>query len=370
MKIISIVGARPNFMKIAPIIKEFSKYIKNGYNLEHMLVHTGQHYSPVMSEMLFNQLGLPEPDINLGIGSGSHGEQTGKIIIEFEKVLQEYKPDLIIVVGDVNSTIACALDAKKLGIKVAHVEAGLRSFDMNMPEEINRILTDAISDFLFITEKSAITNLSNEGVNQEKVHFVGNVMIDTLLSHLEKAKEKNTIEELGISNNEYVVVTLHRPSNVDNKCSLESIGNVLAEISKNKTIVFPVHPRTQNKINEYNLDSLFSKENNILLTEPLPYLEFINIISGSYAVLTDSGGLQEETTVMGIPCLTLRENTERPSTIHDGTNKLVGLTPSDILNAYNQIAKNAERKIPEKWDGKAAERIVRIILEKFSVTTA
>jgi len=362
MHIINIVGARPNFMKIAPIVRAIEERKSQGIDIKQTLVHTGQHYSPEMSDILFTQLGLPEPDINLNIGSGSHGQQTGRIMEEFEKILFDIKPDVVLVVGDVNSTIACAIDAKKLGIKVVHVEAGLRSHDMDMPEEINRILTDSISDFLFTTEKSGTDNLIKEGHSSDKIHFVGNVMIDSLISNLEKADKTTILSELGLSEKNYVLATLHRPSNVDTAKQLEKLGSCLTELAKDKTIVFPAHPRTVANIESFGLGHLFSKTNNIIITKPLPYHEFICLIKNSHAVVTDSGGIQEETTYLGVPCLTLRENTERPVTITEGTNILIGTDPDRILEEYKRIDSSDNKQAPALWDGKAAKRIIDTLL--------
>lgn len=349
MKIISVVGARPNFMKIAPIIREMNKY----NDITSILVHTGQHYDKNMSESFFKDLNIPYPDYNLGIGSGSHAEQTAKIMIEFEKVCIKEKPDIVIVVGDVNSTIACALVAKKMNIKVAHVEAGLRSFDWDMPEEINRILTDRISDYLFVTEQSAIDNLKKEGFDDSKIFFVGNVMIDSLLDNIDK--KTDIVKRLNLKSKDYCVITLHRPSNVDNKEKLEYILDILNNIPFR--IVWPIHPRTLKNIESFGLKE---ETKNFLLLDPLGYLDFITLISECKFVLTDSGGIQEETTYLGIPCITMRENTERPSTITLGTNKLL-IKKEDILNAIKNLNKN--HSIPPLWDGKTAERIIKILRE-------
>jgi len=358
IKIINIVGARPNFMKIAPIVRAMEKHKDV---LDFLLVHTGQHYDENMSNLFFNQLNIPRPDIDLGVGSGSHAWQTAEIMKKFEPVALDYKPDYVLVVGDVNSTIACGLVAKKLDVKVIHVEAGLRSFDMTMPEEINRILTDRISDLCFVTEKSGEDNLLHEGTPKNNIHFVGNVMIDTLLANKEKAAKINICDKLNISSPEYFVATLHRPSNVDDKANLNKIIKILLHASSLKKVVFPVHPRTRNKLKEYGL--LEKLENNIILTEPLGYLEFLDLISNSSGVLTDSGGIQEETTILDIPCLTLRENTERPVTINIGTNTLTGLDEEKIKKALGKASKKEPKqgRIPPKWDGKAAQRIIQII---------
>ena len=370
MKLLSIVGARPNFMKIAPIADAILAQNSNSQQkINHFIVHTGQHYDEKMSKLFFRDLGIPAPDINLGVGSGSHAAQTAEIMKRFEPVLLENQPDFLLVVGDVNSTIACALVGTKLGVKIVHVEAGLRSFDRSMPEEINRILTDAISDVLFITEPSGEKNLLKEGITRNKIHFVGNVMIDTLLKHLPRAEEKSTVlEELGLKENSgetcaYGVVTLHRPSNVDNPEALKSIVASLNAISERVKLIFPVHPRA--KINMDKMGISFSS--GVKLTDPLGYLDFLKLMANSRLVLTDSGGIQEETTILGIPCLTMRENTERPITVEQGTNRLVGSDPDRIAPEAMRIIGNPlpKKAQPELWDGMAGSRIVRILLEQF-----
>ncbi|MBC8313758.1 MAG: UDP-N-acetylglucosamine 2-epimerase (non-hydrolyzing) [Candidatus Cloacimonetes bacterium] len=360
MKIINVVGARPNFMKIAPIISEMKKYKE----IESLLVHTGQHYDENMSRSFFDDLEIPRPDINLNVGSASHAIQTADIMIEFEKVCFKEKPDYVLVVGDVNSTIACALDAKKLGIKVIHIEAGLRSFDMKMPEEINRILTDQIADLLFITEEDAKVNLSNEGISPKKIHFVGNVMIDILIQNLRKCKKSNILKALALKEKEYSLLTLHRPSNVDSKEKLQKILQTLNEISEKIPIVFPIHPRTENMVQKFGLSE---KIKCIKTIPPLGYLDFMRLIVGSKFVLTDSGGIQEETTYLKIPCLTMRENTERPITEFVGSNVIVGTDADKILSNVRMILSGnfKNSKIPKFWDGKASERIVKTILDDF-----
>lgn len=360
MKIVCVAGARPNFMKIAPLIKELQNYPK----VDTLLVHTGQHYDEIMSEFFFTDLEIPKPDINLGIGSGLHGEQTGKIMIEFEKLLVEEKPDFIIVVGDVNSTIACALVASKLHIKVAHVEAGLRSRDRSMPEEINRILTDQITDFLFTTSRDANENLLREGISNDKIFFVGNVMIDTLLTNKAKAENSGILRRLELENKKFAVLTLHRPSNVDDRDAFERIINALDRIQEKIIIVFPAHPRAQKNMINFNFMKRIQNLQNLICIEPLGYLDFLKLICEAKLVMTDSGGIQEETTVLGIPCLTLRENTERPVTVTEGTNVVVGTNEESIVGEAYRILneKNRKGRIPELWDGKAAERIVRILV--------
>ncbi len=355
MKYLLVAGARPNFMKIAPIHRAFSAN-PNGHEI--LLVHTGQHYSRNMSDDFFRDLGIPEPDINLEVGSGSHAEQTARIMMAFEPVCFEHRPDWVIVVGDVNSTVACALTAKKLGIRVAHVEAGLRSRDMSMPEEINRLCTDAISDLLFTTDTLANENLRNEGVAAEKIHFAGNTMIDTLHRHIGRARELPLPD--GLVAGDYAVLTLHRPSNVDSREQLAPILEAINTVAQRIPIVFPVHPRTAARLNGTQLHP------DIRVVEPMSYLPFLGLVASSRMVLTDSGGIQEETTVLGVPCLTMRPNTERPITCEIGTNVLVGTDPARILQEANAIldGRTRSRAIPEKWDGHAAERIVDVLLSQ------
>ena len=333
------------------------------------MVHTGQHYDKNMSELFFHQLGIPEPDLNLEVGSGSHAQQTAEIMLRFEPVLLEHRPDWLVVVGDVNSTIACALVAAKLGVKVAHVEAGLRSFDRSMPEEVNRVLTDAISDLLFVSERSGLENLRREGIPDSKVRFVGNVMIDTLLEHWQRAKESNVLHRLGLESGSYVLVTLHRPSNVDDPKILGDILGALDEISRENTVVFAAHPRTRHRI-----DSLPNNKRdpaNLRLIDPLGYLDFLRLMGSSKAVLTDSGGIQEETTILKVPCLTLRRNTERPVTVEQGTNQLVDPDSASIMRAWGSLKNDTPRNssIPELWDGGAAQRIIDCLRET-TVTAA
>ncbi|MDD2768191.1 MAG: UDP-N-acetylglucosamine 2-epimerase (non-hydrolyzing) [Methylococcus sp.] len=363
MKVINVVGARPNFMKMAPIIEAMDA---RPDHFRHVLVHTGQHYDERMSRAFFDDLGMPKPDIDLEIGSGSHAEQTGKIMIEFERVCKQEAPDLVVVVGDVNSTLACTVTAKKLGIRVAHVEAGLRSRDMSMPEEINRLCTDVLCDYLFTTDTLASENLRNEGIAEDRIHFVGNVMIDTLVKHRALAARRELLSRWGLRPGEYATLTLHRPSNVDDPEIFRGILEALAEVARDLPIVFPIHPRTRKMAQEFGFAGYFSEGTpvrNIWLTEPLGYLDFLHLNMHARMVLTDSGGLQEETTVLGVPCITLRRNTERPITCIQGTNLLVGDQPLAILNAVKRLLNEARkvRGIPEKWDGQAAERIVGIL---------
>jgi UDP-N-acetylglucosamine 2-epimerase (non-hydrolysing) len=364
MRIVLVAGARPNFMKVAPVKQALARY--DG-EVDQLLVHTGQHYDARMSSLFFRDLGMPEPDVNLGVGSGSHAVQTATIMTGFEPVLREYRPDLVVVVGDVNSTLACALTACKLGVKVAHVEAGLRSFDRTMPEEINRICTDAIADMLFTTDRQADENLIREGVPAGRIHLVGNVMIDSLLRHRETATALGYHEQLGLRAGGYGVVTLHRPSNVDDGDRLHGILRALLEIAEELPIVFPVHPRTLSRIEAVGLGGVFSEHRKcggLRLVEPLGYLEFLSLTAHARMVLTDSGGLQEETTILGIPCVTLRDNTERPVTISQGTNRLAGTRRSSIIEAARQALHQpaAAKAAPEKWDGRAAERIADILV--------
>jgi len=356
LKILNIVGARPNFMKIAPIVREMRR---RKDEFQPLIVHTGQHYDEAMSDSFFRDLGIPKPDFHLEVGSHSHAVQTAKIMTAFEPVVLQEKPDWVLVVGDVNSTIACALVCAKLGVKVAHVEAGLRSRDRAMPEEINRILTDAISDLLLTTSPDADENLKQEGVADDKIKFVGNVMIDSLFYNLEKSEESKTRENLDLVGKEYAVLTLHRPSNVDEKEVFSGLLEALISVSEKLSVIFPVHPRTRGNIEKFGFAEKV-ENSNIKLIEPLGYLDFMNLYSGAKLVLTDSGGLQEETTALSIPCLTLRENTERPITIELGTNILVGTNPEKIKQAAFEILESSEKKdakIPPLWDGKAAERI-------------
>ena len=358
-RIINICGARPNFMKIAPLMRAYRQHTQ----IKPLIVHTGQHYDPNMSELFFKQLNIPEPDLNLDVGSGSHAVQTAEIMKRFEPVLLHHQPDWVVVVGDVNSTIACGLVAKKLGVKLAHVEAGLRSFDRAMPEELNRLLTDAISDLLFVSEPSGLENLRHEGVPDEKVHFVGNVMIDTLRANLEHAQRSNILDELALRPRGYNVVTLHRPSNVDDPEVFAGIAGALDAIQQDLPTVFPMHPRTLHNLPKLGLAGRFEQMRNLRIIEPRGYLDFLKLMADAAVVITDSGGIQEETTILGVWCLTVRENTERPVTITSGTNVLVGTDPERIVSAYRR--RRAEKldhpPVPEMWDGKAAVRIARIM---------
>lgn len=359
-RIISIVGARPNLPKIAPLIREMQRHPE----IEPLLVHTGQHYDENLSNIFFRQMGIPEPHMNLGVGSGTHAEQTAEILKRVEPILLKQQPDLVLVVGDVNSTIAVSLAAVKMGIPVAHVEAGLRSFDRSMPEEINRVLTDALAKYLFATENDAVENLLKEGRPREFIHLVGNVMIDSLFHFLPVAQQSRIGDELGLRNSKgwqsFGVLTLHRPSNVDSTEKLAEILGAIDAIAKQVPIVFPVHPRTQQRLSQGGI----KRYPQLRLIQPLGYLDFLCLLSNATLALTDSGGIQEETTALGVPCLTLRENTERPITISQGTNVLVGTNPSKIAAATEQVLRGDGKRgrTPPLWDGHAAERIVEILL--------
>jgi UDP-N-acetylglucosamine 2-epimerase (non-hydrolysing) len=367
MRLLSVVGARPNFMKIAPLVEELKKFP----DVEHCLVHSGQHYDELLSGSFFADLGLPMPDVNLQTGSGSHAVQTAEIMKRIEPVLLDYKPQMILVVGDVNSTIAAALTAVKLGIRVAHIEAGLRSFDMTMPEEVNRKLTDAVSSLLFVTEQSGVENLKHEGVPAERIFLVGNVMIDCLLRHRELAAQSPILDRLGVSQNgsgysAYGVLTLHRPSNVDDPKTLQGILRAVDTLAAKLPFFFPVHPRTRKNIESFGLQHYMAGAGSrigIVPLDPLGYLDFLRLNDRARIVLTDSGGVQEETTVLEVPCLTLRENTERPATVEHGTNQVVGVDPDRILTAAQSILEKPTRasRRPPLWDGNAAPRIVAII---------
>lgn len=379
MKVIQVVGARPNFMKVAPL----HRAIKNLPGWTSKIVHTGQHFDAKMSDIFFTQLELPKPDFFLGIGGGSHTEVTAKIMLAFEKIVESEKPDLIIVVGDVTSTLACTLVAVKMGIPLAHVEAGLRSGDRTMPEEINRILTDSVANYLFVTEQSGLDHLKREGVPEEKVFFTGNVMIDSLVRYQEKAKSstilgdlilqpsdpKNRSEVSRLRETDYIVMTMHRPANVDTETGLKAILELI-ELSTSKIkVVFPIHPRTRSNMDKFGLKDRLTKNKNLILTEPLGYLEFIQLMTHSKAILTDSGGIQEETTYLGIPCLTFRDSTERPITITLGTNQLLAdLNPKITFAALEEILAGNSKKgqIPPLWDGHSAERIAENLYKIFA----
>lgn len=363
IRILCIVGARPNFMKIAPLMRAFRSAPER---FDARLVHTGQHYDEAMKDAFFRQLRIPEPDVDLGVGSGTHAVQTAEIMRRFEPVLDQLGPDIVLVVGDVNSTIACALVATKKDIAVVHVEAGLRSGDRRMPEEINRVLTDQISDLLFTTEAEGANNLLHEGVASEKIHFVGNVMIDTLLAnrgHAVPAEE--TLAKIPAFKRDvsgFGVLTLHRPSNVDDPAVLKRLLESLTQIAQRLPLVFPIHPRTRARVEDAGLAPLLDSPR-IGLVEPLGYLQLLGLMTEARLVLTDSGGLQEETTALGVPCITLRENTERPITVEQGTNTVVGTDPIKIRACFDDVMANGGKagRIPELWDGRAAERIAQVI---------
>lgn len=360
LRIALVAGARPNFMKIAPIWHAAQK--QGG--IDTIIVHTGQHYDANMSDIFFRELALPQPDVFLGVGSGTHAEQTAKVMLAFEPLLQQKHPDVVVVVGDVNSTLACALVGVKMGIKVAHVEAGLRSGDRTMPEEINRVATDAISDYLFTPSLDANANLLREGIPAERIFFVGNVMVDSLLAHRERAIQQSSIlEDLGLQERTYAVVTLHRPSNVDTPEGLSRMVEIVLNAQRRLPVVFPIHPRTRQRLGG-TISRL--REAGVIVTQPLGYLDFLRLLCGARVVLTDSGGIQEETTVLGVPCLTLRENTERPVTITHGTNHLAGTVPERVVSILDRVLASdsiSQGRVPEGWDGHAADRILCILLQ-------
>lgn len=360
MLITIVAGARPNFVKIAPIIHAIDKSKKYKNNFDYRLVHTGQHYDKLMSHSFFEQLCIPEPNINLECGGGSQAEQTAAIMVAFEKELMEYPADVVLVVGDVTSTLACSIVAKKLKSKVAHVEAGIRSFDLSMPEEINRMVTDSITDYFFTTSETANSNLRNIGVSSDKIYFVGNVMIDTLYANMPFIKKPLLLDHLGIREKQYIVLTLHRPDNVDDPFKLINYLIAITENVNNLPVIFPVHPRTNNI-----LDKLIDIPENLYTIDPQGYHEFIYLVKNSLAVVTDSGGITEEATVMGVPCITLRDNTERPETVTIGTNELIGANISRIKPTFDTLfnGKWKNGAIPDKWDGKASERIVDILTQ-------
>lgn len=360
MKVFLVAGARPNFVKLAPLWRQMHSQPET---FEPIIIHTGQHYERRMSGVFFDELGLPNPDISLGISSGTHTQQTARIMIEFEKALFEHRPDWVIVFGDVNSTVAAALVAAKEHIRVAHVEAGLRSRDRSMPEELNRIVTDHLSDLLFTTCRDADDNLTRENIGSDKVHFVGNIMIDSLIFCRSAIDQSQIVTSLGVRPREYALCTLHRPANVDNSDLLEGFVRLLEQVAMRLPVVFPIHPRTRRQLIENGLMSRLSDNSRMRLTEPLGYLDFVRLERDARVVLTDSGGVQEETTALGVPCLTMRENTERPITITNGTNRLVGIRANIILDNLDEVLSNAglNDKMPPLWDGRAAERICDIL---------
>ncbi|HTP70360.1 MAG TPA: UDP-N-acetylglucosamine 2-epimerase (non-hydrolyzing) [Dongiaceae bacterium] len=390
MKILSVVGARPNFMKVAPIIAAIEKHNGKGSSLhgegtiQHLLVHTGQHYGDLMSDSFFADLGLPKPDVHMGVGSGTHAVQSAEIMKRFEEILLSEKPDVVIVVGDVNSTLACAVVTAKISFDtngtrplIAHVEAGLRSFDRAMPEEINRVVTDHVADLLFVTEESGVRNLKNEGISPDKIHFVGNTMIDSLLRFRTKADSSKKLEELGLrqrsadnghaSTTPYALLTMHRPANVDDPVAFREILSGLEELAADFPIVFPVHPRTRKRMEEFDVKLKVNPASGkaghgLVLTEPVGYIDFLCLMKNAKIVVTDSGGIQEETTCLGVPCVTVRDNTERPVTVDKGTNVIAGTASSGIRSAIRrQLIGSDSASVPELWDGHAAERIVEVL---------
>jgi UDP-N-acetylglucosamine 2-epimerase (non-hydrolysing) len=371
LKLILVAGARPNFMKIAPLVRAIRRHNEkpdhNDASIEFLLVHTGQHYDIQMSEVFFRDLGLPKPDINLEVGSASHAKQTAKIMTGFEEVCLAEKPNWVVVVGDVNSTMACTLVTAKLGIKVAHVEAGLRSFDRSMPEEINRLVTDALADLLLTPSPDADENLIKEGIPEARIRCVGNVMIDTLVANLDCARQRRAYDRFGLKEDEYVFVTLHRPSNVDEETVLSSIMEKLASLSFRKDVIFPVHPRTRKRMVDFGILEKMKSSPRLIIADPLNYLDTISLVGRARFIITDSGGLQEETTYLKIPCLTMRPNTERPITIKQGTNKLTSLETisGDIEYILNGYSKKCQ--IPPLWDGNSGERIVSELIRFTSV---
>lgn len=363
IKIACIVGARPNFMKSAPLLAELKKHpaVFAPY-----LIHTGQHYDRRLFQLFFEDLKMPQPDFYLGVGSGSHARQTATIMIRLEKVLKKLKPQLVIVFGDVNSTVAAALVTSKLMIPLAHVEAGLRSFDMSMPEEVNRIVTDRLSDHLFVSEASGLTNLKKEGIDSRRIHFTGNIMIDSLVNNLKVAKKSPILKQLKLKPRKYIALTAHRPANVDDKQTLTRMLEVFHQIGERLPIIFPCHPRTRNNLEKHSLLSYFDNKA-LRLLEPLGYLDFLKLQSEAFMVLTDSGGVQEETTYLKISCLTMRDNTERPATVRTGTNTIVGTDPDVIYRRAMAIlgGRTKSGRIPKYWDGHTAERIVKVLLKLY-----
>lgn len=389
LRILAVVGARPNFVKVASLMEAYRS--KGAGVIDPVLVHTGQHYDDAMSGNFFRDLDLPRPDVNLNVGSGSHAAQTAQIMTRFEQVVLDQKPSAVVVVGDVNSTVACALVCAKMRVPVVHVEAGLRSGDRSMPEEINRLVTDAVADLMFCTEPAAVRNLAREGADPDNVFLVGNVMVDTLLRFRERARSSRVLEELGVTPGNYAVVTLHRPSNVDDGPVLAGLAEAITQVLSTVPVVLPAHPRLRNALAQAGLEAWSDRSRNLKMTSPLPYLDFVKLVDNARVALTDSGGVQEETTVLGVPCVTLRNNTERPITIEAGTNRLAGVEPQSVVAAFRAALRDGDgdqdrarrlgqersptsedkregrkcdRPFPPLWDGKAAERIVPILVER------
>ena len=364
-RILLVAGARPNFMKIAPIVRECTK---RASEIEYTIIHTGQHYDSGMSDVFFEELNIPKPEFHLHVGSGTHTEQTAQIMLKFAPICEQVSPDSVVVVGDVNSTVACSLVAKKMNLHVSHVEAGLRSGDKGMPEEINRIVTDAISDLHFVTEPSGVDNLRKEGHSEDSIHFVGHVMVDNLLyenQRLEQSPLESAASNIGEKLKKYGVVTLHRPSNVDDKAVLKGIVGALNSIAEKLPLIFPVHPRTKSNLDKFGI----SLASNIFPLNPLGYKEFLTLWRNAEIVLTDSGGLQEETTALGVDCITIRENTERPITIEQGTNLLAGIEPEKIRACFDRVMtkdRSSAQNLPDLWDGRASERIVDVLVSNLS----
>lgn len=360
MKIILVVAARPNFVKMAPLFKEIKKF--DGVEL--VVTHTGQHYDQNMSEIFFSQLLIPEPDYNLGVSLSTHSKQIAMVMVAFEKIINKERPDLVIVFGDVNSTLACSLVCSKSGVKLAHVEAGLRSHNWTMPEEINRVLTDRISDYLFTTSKNASNNLLKEGITSSKVHFVGNIMADTLIEFKKKAAYNSILEKILLETKKYFLWTMHRPSNVDNEENLNKFVSLISRLSDDLPIVFPLHPRCEKNLTKFNLISTIRRNKNIITLPAQGYLEFLDLMSNSRLVFTDSGGIQAETTILGVPCLTIRDDTEWQETMDGGTNVLAGTDPDKIYETYINFPSNSKKaKKPKYWDGKTASRITKVLLK-------
>jgi UDP-N-acetylglucosamine 2-epimerase (non-hydrolysing) len=369
LKVLCVVGARPNFIKVAPLLKAMADFPGS---IQPVLVNTGQHYDQEMVDYFFDDLDIPTPEVNLGVGSGSHAQQTARIMADFEPVCLEYSPDLVMVMGDVNSTLACSLVASKLGIKIAHIEAGLRSFDRSMPEEINREVTDLLADYLFTTCEDAGVNLCQQGIPESRIFFVGNVMIDSLLAYLDKAQRRPILNQIQLQPGNYALATLHRPSNVDDPEVLGELLDAFGIIQGGIKLVFPAHPRTIKNIERFGFEDRIKAMNNLTILPPQGYLDFLALMKSARFVLTDSGGLQEETTVLSVPCLTLRENTERPITISHGTNTLVGINKDKIISEAGRCLVGLPPSLitPPLWDGHASDRVVRTLLNIFGLVSS